>query len=94
MIVTQQLGPNLPYGAVPEPRAQKIGLILVFTYIWQEEVVIISEVPGALRNKIQPGKNMVSRCNHLLHHDDAEISVTIHLHLANFCVKKCFKKIS
>ena len=49
MNVMQQPAPYLPCGTVPGPRAQ-IGLLLVFTYIWQEDVAKIPKVPGALRS--------------------------------------------
>ena len=32
------------------PSAQMVGLFLVFTYIWQEDVAKILEVPGTQRN--------------------------------------------
>ena len=37
----QQPEPDLPYGTVPEPRAQMARLFLVFIYIWQEDVAKI-----------------------------------------------------
>ena len=40
----------LAYGTVPGPRAQMIGLFLVFTYIWPEDVAKIPKVPGTSRN--------------------------------------------
>ena len=33
-----------------KPRARMVRLFLVFPYLWQEDVVIISKVPGALCN--------------------------------------------
>ena len=33
MNVTQQPGPDLPYGTVPEPHAQMVRLFLVLAYI-------------------------------------------------------------
>ena len=50
MNVIQYPAPCLPYGTVPEPRAQIVGLLLVFTYIWLVDVAKIPKVPGALRN--------------------------------------------
>ena len=40
----------LPYDIVPGSCAQILGLLLVFTYIWQEDVAKIVKVPGASRN--------------------------------------------
>ena len=54
MNVMQQLGSNLPYDTQCQgPRAQTARLFLIFTYIRQEEVVIIPKVPGAWRNASQ-----------------------------------------
>ena len=50
MKVMEQLGRDLPNGTVPEPRAQLVGVFLVFTYIWQEDVAKIPKVPLATRN--------------------------------------------
>ena len=41
---------DLPYGTVPGARPQIVGLLLVFTYIWQEDVEKIPQVPDAPRN--------------------------------------------
>ena len=37
------------------PRSQMVRLFLVFTYIWQKDVVKISKVPGALC-KVNPAR--------------------------------------
>ena len=50
MKVMEQLGRDLPNGTVPEPSAQLVGVFLVFTYIWQEDVAKIPKVPLATRN--------------------------------------------
>ena len=48
MNIMQQPGPDLPYGTCHQrPRAQMLKLFLVFTYIWQEDVAKIPNVPGA-----------------------------------------------
>ena len=89
MNVMQQLGPDLPYGRVPRPRAHNmVRLFLVFTSIWQEDAAKIPKVPGAPR--IRPGNNMVSKRNHLMYH----FSITIHLHLASFYAQNTFKKLA
>ena len=49
MNVMQQPEPDLPYGTVPRPRAQMVRLVLVFTFIWQENVAKLPKVPGAPR---------------------------------------------
>ena len=50
MNVMQLPAPYLACGTVPGPRAQIVGLFLVFTYIWLKEVAKIRLVPGAPRN--------------------------------------------
>ena len=49
--VMQQPGRDLPNGAVPGAlRSDGKTLFLVYTYVWQENVAKIFEVPGAPRN--------------------------------------------
>ena len=55
MNVMQQPAPYLACGTVPEPRAQIVGLLLVFTNIWQKNVAKILKVPGAPCN-VNPAK--------------------------------------
>ena len=42
----QKPGPDLPHGIVLGSRAQMVKLFLVFTYVWQEDVAKITQVPG------------------------------------------------
>ena len=50
MNVMQQSFPYLPYGTVLGPRDHIVGLLLVFTYILQEDLAKILYVPGAPRS--------------------------------------------
>ena len=46
----QQPGPDLFYGTVPGPPTQMVRLFFIFTYIWQEDLAKIPNVPGAKRD--------------------------------------------
>ena len=50
MNVMQKPAPYLPYGTAPDPSAQMVGLFLVFTYIWPEDVAKIPLVSRAPPN--------------------------------------------
>ena len=73
-------------------RAQMVKTFLVFTYIWQEDVAKIPEIPRAQDNNILevswvPGNSIVSRRNQVLFHF---LKGTIHLHFASFSATKYF----
>ena len=64
--VTQYARPDLPYGTVPEQRAQMVRLFFgLHLHIWQEDVEKISKVPkGPAQCKSSSGNNMASKRNH------------------------------
>ena len=70
-------------------RAQMMQICKIFTYIWQENVAKISEVPGAPRN-VNPTSAITSFVgdNHVLYY----FSITIHLHIGSFYATKYFGK--
>ena len=86
--MTQSPGPDLPYGTVPAPRAQMVGLFLVFTCTLAGRCCDNPQSSNGPAQRIRPGNKMIGWHNHLLHH----FSTTIHLHLASSYAKKYFLK--
>ena len=58
MNVMQQPGPDFSYGTVPlGPRAQRVSIFWVFTYIWQEDVAKIPKVTEASQS-VNPARTI------------------------------------